>query len=401
MWRKSADRSQEMMSGAKGLGQDQRQAQGQGLHPLSLHCQPLEQSLHRMAQEQGWNQDWALHRTGGTRHGSHSRHRGRIQRLGVSQPSSCCAEFSLQFLQHMDVCVMMESKYSAVSLCNISTEVLKVINATEELLAESAGPWESLPALPNREKGTFPLGTDQVRLDEQLTSLEENVYLAAGTVYGLEGQLNELEDAARCIHSGSDETELAHLEDQVATAAAQVHQAEVQVRTLLSTQTEDHLAKGEGAVFHKSRFKGSVVPTTSSVLGHVWSFQISDIESRISALTIAGLNIAPCVHLTRKRDQKQRNQVQTIDTSRQQRRKLPAPPGKGMLKLNPQSYQRVKLDPFELLGDLTEKTEASSVTIKTFNRNFILQGSSIDRTAERKSSSKDPTEPAQESAAMY
>lgn len=37
--------------------------------------------------------------------------------------------------------------------------------------------------------------------------------------------------------------------------------------------------------------------------------KISDIESRISALTIAGLNIAPCVRLTRKRDQKQRNQV--------------------------------------------------------------------------------------------
>ena len=41
------------------------------------------------------------------------------------------------------------------------------------------------------------------------------VYLAAGTVYGLEGQLSELEDAARCIHSGTDETELADLEDQV------------------------------------------------------------------------------------------------------------------------------------------------------------------------------------------
>ena len=64
------------------------------------------------------------------------------------------------------------------------------------------------------------------------------VYLAAGTVYGLEGQLSELEDAARCIHSGTDETELADLEDQVATAAAQVHHAEIQVRTLLSAPKE-------------------------------------------------------------------------------------------------------------------------------------------------------------------
>ncbi|XP_010593792.2 rab effector MyRIP isoform X2 [Loxodonta africana] len=161
----------------------------------------------------------------------------------------------------------------------------------------------------------------------------KKVYLAAGTVYGLEGQLNELEDAVRSIHSGTDETELAELEDQVATAAAQVHHAEV---------------------------------------------QISDIESRISALTIAGLNIAPCVHLIRKRDQKQRNQVQTIDTSRQQRRKLPAPPVKA------------------------EKNEASSMTtIKTFNHNFILQSSSTNRTKERKSTSKDLMEPTLESAAMY
>uniref|UniRef100_A0A8D1XNH3 RabBD domain-containing protein n=1 Tax=Sus scrofa TaxID=9823 RepID=A0A8D1XNH3_PIG len=227
----------------------------------------------------------------------------------------------------------LKKKYSAVSLCNISTEVLKVINATEELIAESAGPWEFPPIPPDTEKGTFPLGTDQVRLDEQLTSLEENVYLAAGTVYGLEGQLSELEDAARCIHSGTDETELADLEDQVATAAAQVHHAEI---------------------------------------------QISDIESRISALTIAGLNIAPCGRLTRKRDQKQRNQVQTIDTSRQQRRKLPAPPVKA------------------------EKTEASSATtIKTFNRNFILQDSSTNRTKERKSTTKELMEPSLESAVMY
>nr|KAF6420826.1 myosin VIIA and Rab interacting protein [Molossus molossus] len=227
----------------------------------------------------------------------------------------------------------LKKKYSAVSLCNISTEVLKVINATEELIAESTGPWEFPPVPPDREKGPFPLGTDQVRLDEQLTSLEENVYLTAGTVYGLEGQLTELEDAARCIHSGTDETELAELEDQVATAAAQVHHAEL---------------------------------------------QISDIESRISALTIAGLNIAPCVRLTRKRAQKPRNQVQTIDTSRQQRRKLPAPPV------------------------TAEKTEASSATTtKTFNRNFILQGSSTNRTRDSKSTTKDLMEPTPESAVMY
>jgi len=57
------------------------------------------------------------------------------------------------------------------------------------------------------------------------------VYLAAGAVYGLEGQLTYLEDAARNISSVTAESELAELEDQVATAAAQVHHAELQVRT--------------------------------------------------------------------------------------------------------------------------------------------------------------------------
>ncbi|NXF14459.1 MYRIP protein, partial [Rhodinocichla rosea] len=227
----------------------------------------------------------------------------------------------------------LKKKYSAVSLCNISTEVLKVINATEELIAESTDPCDFPDDVQDRGRGTLPLGTDPVRLDEQLTTLEENVYLTASTVYGLEGQLNNLEDAARKINSVTEESELADLEDQVATAAAQVHHAEL---------------------------------------------QISDIESRISALTVAGLNVAPCVRLTRKRDQKQTNQMHTIDTSRQQRRKLPAPPIKG------------------------EKIDGSPVTtVRTFNRNFMLQGSLTQRTKERKSTAKDLMEPAIGSAVMY
>uniref|UniRef100_A0A8C4U1Q2 RabBD domain-containing protein n=1 Tax=Falco tinnunculus TaxID=100819 RepID=A0A8C4U1Q2_FALTI len=234
----------------------------------------------------------------------------------------------LQFLS-----TVLQQKYSAVSLCNISTEVLKVINATEELIAESTGPCDFPADIQDRGRGTFPLGTDPIRLDEQLTTLEENVYLTASTVYGLEGQLTNLEDAARKINSVTAESELADLEDQVATAAAQVHHAEL---------------------------------------------QISDIESRISALTVAGLNVAPCVRLTRKRDQRQTNQMHTIDTSRQQRRKLPAPPVKG------------------------EKVDGPPVTtVRTFNRNFMLQGSLTQRAKERKSTAKDLMEPAIGSAVMY
>lgn len=89
------------------------------------------------------------------------------------------------------------------------------------------------------------------------------MYLAAGTVYGLEGQLNELEDAARCIHSGTNETELADLEDQVATAAAQVHHAELQVGTpslpRRSTITKQERAPHLPQQLLQSPFIGSLV----------------------------------------------------------------------------------------------------------------------------------------------
>lgn len=58
-----------------------------------------------------------------------------------------------------------------------------------------------------------------------------------------------------------------------------------------------------------SNFKTSFPPSPSVCLSLLFSLKISDIESRISALTVAGLNVAPCVRLTRKRDQKQTNQV--------------------------------------------------------------------------------------------
>lgn len=57
------------------------------------------------------------------------------------------------------------------------------------------------------------------------------VYLAAGAVYGLEGALGELEQCARSISSRTSDSQLAFLEEQVATAAAQVQQSELQVRT--------------------------------------------------------------------------------------------------------------------------------------------------------------------------
>ncbi|XP_036073266.1 rab effector MyRIP isoform X2 [Oryzias melastigma] len=176
-----------------------------------------------------------------------------------------------------------QQKYSAASLCSITTEVLKVLNATEELIGEAGGdsytPSESMSASP------ISSSSETRRLDQRLTKMEENVYLAAGAVYGLEGALGELEQCARSISCATSDTELAFLEDQVATAAAQVQQSEL---------------------------------------------QISNIEARISALKTAGLNVTACNRFAKL---KPKSKPETLDSSRHQRRKLPAPPLKASEKL--------------------------------------------------------------------
>ncbi|CAB1349498.1 unnamed protein product [Coregonus sp. 'balchen'] len=115
------------------------------------------------------------------------------------------------------------------------------------------------------------------KLDQKLTKMEENVYLAAGAVYGLEGALGDLEEMARGISSGTSDRELAFLEDQVG-----------------------HCRRPGAA--------------------------ISDIEVRILSLKTAGLNVAACNRFSKFSNPKPK--PQTLDTSRQQRRKLPAPPVK-------------------------------------------------------------------------
>ncbi|XP_060788166.1 rab effector MyRIP isoform X3 [Neoarius graeffei] len=161
-------------------------------------------------------------------------------------------------------------KYSAASLRSITTEVLKVLNATEDLIQGAMGfsqaeSWDR-PALPS---------TQSKRLDERLSRLEENVYVAASAVFGLEAQLGDLEECARSISRETTEEELSQLEEQVASAAAQVQQSELQV---------------------------------------------SDIAARIAALKNAGLNVTPQTRFSKP---------QTIDSSRQHRRRLPAPPTQG------------------------------------------------------------------------
>uniref|UniRef100_A0A8C1M721 Rab effector MyRIP-like n=1 Tax=Cyprinus carpio TaxID=7962 RepID=A0A8C1M721_CYPCA len=180
-----------------------------------------------------------------------------------------------------DVQTEEKKKYSATSLRSITTEVLKVLNATEDLIHGSVGDGQCQSD--HSDVSVIP-PAEARRLDEQLSGLEENVYVAAGTVYGLEAELGDLEECARSISGSTTERQLSHLEDQVASAAAQVQQSELQV---------------------------------------------SDISSRIAALKNAGLNVTPQTQLNKVKTTKPK--TQTISSSRKLRRRLPAPPKQGKI----------------------------------------------------------------------
>ncbi|KAL4624678.1 rab effector MyRIP-like [Arapaima gigas] len=192
----------------------------------------------------------------------------------IHRVSACNIIPSHKSLKSLPILCDPEQKYSAASLSSITTEVLKVLNATEELIEEVGGGGQN-QAAPTNSEPVVPAEQSVKKLDQHLTKLEENVYLAAGTVFKLEGELLELEECARSISSNTTEDELAHLEEQVASAAAQVQQS---------------------------------------------NLQVSGIAARISALKSAGLNVAPSAAPQKVEP------TQTIAVSRQQRRKLPHPP---------------------------------------------------------------------------
>ncbi|XP_023148070.2 rab effector MyRIP-like isoform X3 [Amphiprion ocellaris] len=170
----------------------------------------------------------------------------------------------------------IQNRYSAVSLRSITTEVLKVLNATEELLQGVEGGDNG-----RLSTSSLPPDTDPGKLDQQFSRLEENVYVAAGSVYSLEAELSDLEECARGICSSTSDMELSFLEEQVAAAAAKVQQSEL---------------------------------------------QISDISARIAALRSAGLNVDAQSRFTKTKTLPV--MPVTLDSSRQLRRRLPAPPVK-------------------------------------------------------------------------
>ncbi|XP_067892394.1 melanophilin-like [Heterodontus francisci] len=152
---------------------------------------------------------------------------------------------------------------SAVALCDVTTKALRIINATEKALhdfAEVDGTVNELLTNPSLHLKSSEKDPSVSEADEAYRKLEENVYMAASTNYGLERQLKDLEERARSRQSHTTTTtdsELSELEDKVASTVAKVQYTESEV---------------------------------------------SDIENRIAALSAAGMNVSTEDKLKRKQD---------------------------------------------------------------------------------------------------
>ncbi|CAH2306254.1 melanophilin isoform X5 [Pelobates cultripes] len=139
-----------------------------------------------------------------------------------------------------------QKRIAAQALCDITAKTLRTINATERAMQEALGDESQHVAITS----TKMRGSKKAQSEFQ--NLEENVYMAAEKAYGLENNLKDLEE--RACQSTTD-SELSEIEVSVASAMAQVQQAESEV---------------------------------------------SDIESRIAALSAAGLTVSPSEKAKRK-----------------------------------------------------------------------------------------------------
>ncbi|XP_077455936.1 melanophilin a isoform X1 [Stigmatopora argus] len=125
-----------------------------------------------------------------------------------------------------DVPSEAQKRSTAAALCDLTTEALRTINATENAMVEF-GLSEPLDR-------TNMLGTDAKQADEAFRQLEENVYIASGQSYELETKLRRLEQSAKNRFGGTTDSELSELEDVVAFTAARVQSAESEVSDIES-----------------------------------------------------------------------------------------------------------------------------------------------------------------------
>ncbi|XP_060923150.1 melanophilin a [Limanda limanda] len=119
-----------------------------------------------------------------------------------------------------------QKRSTAAALCDLTTEVLRTINATENAMVEYG--------LSEPSDRSHLVGTDVKQADDAFRELEENVYITAGQSYELETKLRKLEQSAKDHFGGTTDSELSELEDVVALTAARVQGAESEVSDIES-----------------------------------------------------------------------------------------------------------------------------------------------------------------------
>ncbi|XP_025999312.1 melanophilin a isoform X1 [Astatotilapia calliptera] len=119
-----------------------------------------------------------------------------------------------------------QKRSTAAALCDLTTEVLRTINATENAMVEYG--------LSEPIDRSHLVGTDVKQADDAFRELEENVYITAGQSYELESKLRRLEQSAKNQFGGATDSELSELEDVVALTAARVQSAESEVSDIES-----------------------------------------------------------------------------------------------------------------------------------------------------------------------
>ncbi|CAL8315817.1 unnamed protein product [Gadus morhua 'NCC'] len=203
---------------------------------------------------------------------------GRFEEQGASASGGQAGDIEPEDQTSIHSPEEIHNRYSAVALRGLTTEMLKVLNATEAILQGAGSP--APPAPPAPPQLLLAPGTDPLKLDQQFSRLEENVYVAAGAAFSLETELGELEECARGVSGDTPDGELSFLEEKVASAAAKVRQS---------------------------------------------GRKVSNISARIAALKNAGLKVVD-PHAKTTQSPPQPN---ASPSSRQLRRRLPATPVEG------------------------------------------------------------------------
>ncbi|XP_063789275.1 melanophilin isoform X2 [Pseudophryne corroboree] len=221
-----------------------------------------------------------------------------------------------------------QKRTAAQALCDITSKTLRTINATQQAMQEALGGESHQPTMPCTQPG------DGKKVQAEFLILEENVYMVADKTYGLERSLQDLEEMAR--QSGTTDSELSELEVSVASAMAQVQQTESEV---------------------------------------------SDIESRIAALSAAGLPVSPSDKAKKKYSP--RNAAPAISRSREP-----------FLSTSPEPYNLTSTPSEAKILSLQQALQKkfntdTDLTDEAFGRNALYRGSLTQRNPNGKNRSID------------